>query len=179
MSKHRRNSRRAVALAALALATLAPAGAPAAPLVTTYAYDALGRLTSVVYGDSVSVAYAYDSGGNLLAVSVGPAVVGVEEESPGSGLPAAVALGPARPNPARGSAVFRYELPRESRVTLSVFDASGRRVRAIVDGRRGAGAHVARWDGRDEDGRRVTSGVYFFRLAAGGVVRHGRIALVH
>lgn len=68
------------------------------------------------------------------------------------------------PNPARATLAFTYELARPSTVDLSIFDPAGRKVATIVSGRGEAGAHSARWDGRDAGGARVAPGVYFGRL---------------
>ncbi len=53
-------------------------------------------------------------------------------------------------------------------MAIAVFDLTGRRVRTLLDGPQAAGAHVVGWDGRDEKGHRVVSGVYFYRMEAGG-----------
>jgi hypothetical protein len=55
-----------------------------------------------------------------------------------------------------------------SDVELSVYDVSGRLVRSLVTGVRNPGAHTLTWDLRGQDGRQVSSGVYFYRLRAGG-----------
>jgi hypothetical protein len=94
--------------------------------------------------------------------------------------PAALALSPAWPSPARaGSAVtLRAALPAAAHVRLALFDVSGRRVRTLVDTARDAGTFTATWDGRDDAGRAVRAGLYFARLDAAG--RHGttRVAIV-
>jgi flagellar hook assembly protein FlgD len=53
-------------------------------------------------------------------------------------------------------------------VALRIYDSSGALVRALVAGERPAGAHVANWDGRDDAGRAVATGIYYCRLDAGG-----------
>jgi flagellar hook assembly protein FlgD len=55
---------------------------------------------------------------------------------------------------------------------------AGRRVRALLDGQRAAGLHQAAWDGRDDAGRAVASGVYFYRLQAAGRVETRRMLLL-
>jgi hypothetical protein len=70
----------------------------------------------------------------------------------------------ASPNPFRDASELRFSLPREDRVTLTVYDAAGRLVRRLVDGAAAAGSHVHRWDGRDDGGQRVAAGVYLARL---------------
>lgn len=110
-----------------------------------------------------------------LLVLAPSAVVGVPGADGGA---AGLRLGPARPNPARGSASVAFALPTAGHARLELFDVRGRRVRTLVDGPRPAGAHVARWDGRDESGAPAAAGVYFLRLEAAGATRGGRLALL-
>jgi hypothetical protein len=72
------------------------------------------------------------------------------------------------PNPFSQNTLIRYELPHSEVVSLAVYDISGRVVRGLVNGEpRGAGPHVVPWDGRDDAGQQVASGVYFYRLESG------------
>jgi len=72
------------------------------------------------------------------------------------------------PNPFNPVTEIRYELPSEMPVLLNIYNVSGRRVRTLVNTRQAAGPHHVPWNGRDEDGRRVASGVYFYTLAVPG-----------
>lgn len=72
------------------------------------------------------------------------------------------------PNPFNPATAIRYRVPSPgNRVELSVYDLSGRRVTTLVDAYRSGGEHVVVWRGRDEEGRQVGSGVYFYRLEVG------------
>jgi hypothetical protein len=72
------------------------------------------------------------------------------------------------PNPFNPTTVIGYDLPKEQEVELRIFDVSGRLVRDLVDGMsQEAGRHLITWDGRDNYGHQVSSGVYFYRLEAG------------
>jgi aminopeptidase N len=73
-----------------------------------------------------------------------------------------------RPNPARGPSLITYVLPREGAVELRVFDALGRRVRTLVDGRVQALEQAIEWDGTDDAGRAAGPGMYFVDLSAPG-----------
>lgn len=75
----------------------------------------------------------------------------------------------ARPNPFRHATTFEFELKFPEHVDLAVFDVHGRRVRVLVAGTRPAGRNAILWDGRDERGRRVAAGTYFFRFRAAGL----------
>ncbi len=82
--------------------------------------------------------------------------------------PGSLKVGPAFPNPFRASATLHYTTPRAGMVEFEIFDARGRHVRTLVGGHEGAGDHVASWNGADDAGRRVPSGVYFGRIRSRG-----------
>jgi len=77
---------------------------------------------------------------------------------------AALALAPPRPNPAAGAVRLDFALPAAGRATLAVYDAGGRRVRALVDATLGAGLQSATWDGRNDAGIPAAPGLYWARL---------------
>lgn len=92
---------------------------------------------------------------------------GVDDDA-GDDSPHAYQLAQSEPNPSLGgAATIHFALPSTDRVALGVFDVSGRLVRTLIDGQLPAGAHAARWDGRDGRGREVAAGVYVYRLDAG------------
>src|SRR5262249_48072404 len=72
------------------------------------------------------------------------------------------------PNPFNPETTIRFELPSAMRVQLSIFDVHGRLVRNLIDEQRPAGASTAEWNGRDNSGTQVATGVYFYVLEAGG-----------
>jgi hypothetical protein len=89
-------------------------------------------------------------------------------------LPAPSAhLLPNHPNPFNPSTTIRFELSARGDATLRVYDVSGRTVRTLFDGVAAAGVTSLTWNGRDDAGRGVASGVYFYRLetAAGALAR--------
>jgi hypothetical protein len=79
-----------------------------------------------------------------------------------------VALLPPSPNPFVEAASLAFEVATPGRVTLEIFDVSGRRVARILDAEVEGGAHTARWDGSDSGGRRCAAGVYLARLGQEG-----------
>jgi flagellar hook assembly protein FlgD len=72
------------------------------------------------------------------------------------------------PNPFNPATQIRFELPDAMRVSLRIFDVHGRLVRDLLDERREAGASVVQWNGTDEHGATVATGIYFYVLDAGG-----------
>jgi cytochrome c peroxidase len=90
----------------------------------------------------------------------------------GPTLPRALRLAPGRPTPFSSNTLIAYELFSASPVRLVVFDAQGRAVRRLVDGIvQMPGPYAVSWDGRDDGGRRVPAGVYFYRLDSAGESR--------
>jgi hypothetical protein len=95
------------------------------------------------------------------------------------GVPTAFALHPCYPNPFNPTTKIRFDLPRISRVTLQVYDMSGRLVRVLVqDENFPPGRHEVAWMGRDEMGRLAAAGVYFYRLQADTFLETQRMTLV-
>jgi hypothetical protein len=72
-----------------------------------------------------------------------------------------------QPNPARSQVAIRYSLHAEARVHLTLHDLTGRVVRTLVASSMKRGAYSVTWDGRDDRGRKVGTGVYLMRMEAG------------
>ncbi len=70
----------------------------------------------------------------------------------------------AYPNPFNAELALEYRLPGEQQVQLVIFNTLGQRVRHLESGRRQRGIHQVTWDGRDDSGREVTSGLYIATL---------------
>jgi M6 family metalloprotease-like protein len=83
-------------------------------------------------------------------------------------VPASFALAQNFPNPFNPLTSIRFEVPQSTSIDLSVFDARGRRVATLHRGPVDAGYHTRRWEGRDDQGRGVASGMYFARLVGPG-----------
>jgi Peptidase family C25/Propeptide_C25/FlgD Ig-like domain/Peptidase family C25, C terminal ig-like domain len=73
-------------------------------------------------------------------------------------------LGQNHPNPFGGDTTIRYQLPAPGELQLKVFDATGRLVRTLIDGTVASGPHMTSWDGTNDRGQSVGSGIYFYRL---------------
>ena len=96
---------------------------------------------------------------------------------PGPGPTASFAFR-ASPNPARGSTAFDFILPAEGEVELALYDLSGRRIHTLARGKLATGAHRIFWDGRDDRGREMPTGIYLCRLLAFGRSEARRILRV-
>lgn len=79
-------------------------------------------------------------------------------------IPLSFSLAQNAPNPFNSETVIRFELPHPAQVELGIFNLLGQPVRLLVKGPSQAGRFALRWDGRDQEGRPATSGVYLYRL---------------
>jgi hypothetical protein len=79
-------------------------------------------------------------------------------------FPTAFELAQNYPNPFNAQTVIRYRLAARGAVQVSVYNLAGQRLLTLVDGERPAGTHTITWDGRDEGGRVLASGVYLYRI---------------
>jgi hypothetical protein len=83
------------------------------------------------------------------------------------------------PNPFNGVTRFSYVVPGDgAEIVMAVYDVSGRLVKTVASGFRGPGRHQATWNGTDNRGRAVASGVYFIRLDAPGWSERKRVTLM-
>jgi flagellar hook assembly protein FlgD len=79
-------------------------------------------------------------------------------------VPGTFSLLPNYPNPFNPSTTISFSLPARGKVTLTVYDITGRKVRELISGQVNAGMHSVVWEGKDERGKGVSSGVYLSRL---------------
>ena len=94
----------------------------------------------------------------------------------------AIRLLPNAPNPFNPSTLITFDLPADrtgpTQVSLRIFDLTGRLVRVLMEETVNADRHTVRWDGRNDRGNGVSSGVYVYRLAAGGQMQSRTMTLV-
>jgi len=82
------------------------------------------------------------------------------------------------PNPFNTQTVITYALPRNSLVTLTIHNILGQKVRSLADSGKSKGYHRAVWDGRNDAGGIVSSGIYLYRLKAGDQESIRRMSLL-
>ena len=104
------------------------------------------------------------------------ALVPVTTTAPGARL--ATRIDRVAPNPFNPRTRIEFSLAAPEHTALTVVDARGRRVKTLVDATLDGGAHAVTWEGDDERGAAVGSGVYYVRLVAGDVARAARVTLV-
>jgi hypothetical protein len=93
-------------------------------------------------------------------------------------VPKAFALDQNYPNPFNPTTEIHFSLPSASNVKLAVYDVMGRLVRTLVDQHMDAGAHRAMWNGRDNNGQTLSSGVYFYHIQADGFASTKKMVLM-
>ena len=125
--------------------------------VRAVATDGLGQVTSAASAADFSIVAS-------TAVDAGPAAFGLE---------------PVIPNLGQGPFHVQFGLPEAGAVSVSVYDATGRRVRTLAQGTFGAGPHFLMWDGHDGSGAPAAPGVYFVRLSTSGRDAVRRLAVIH
>jgi len=154
---------------------LAEAGVPWLSLNPSSGVISAGDNTDIsvkVYGDTVNADTAYvvmrTNAPTTPAVNVQVArdvtVVGLENLL---GIPTTYAVSQNYPNPFNPTTSIRYQLPSHSQVKLSIYNVLGQRVRTLLDKEVEAGYHMVEWDGLNDAGNQIASGVYLYRFEAG------------
>lgn len=125
--------------------------------------------TSEWTGSETIIFYAKDSGqlvGNSITVFTVRSQTGVSERE--ETIPNEFALHPNYPNPFNPETTIQFDIPKSSQVRLTIFNHLGQRVKALVNELKSPGSYQVNWNGRDDAGRKVSSGVYIYRIEAEG-----------
>lgn len=142
---------------------------------TTTAYVDSSVSIGTTYYYTVSAVHVWGITPTSNVASVSPVVpVGNHDAV----LPARYDLHANYPNPFNPTTTIRYDLKAETRVTLRVFNLLGQEVRTLVDGRESAGYKMVEWDGKNNHGRTVSTGIYLYRLEAGEFVKTRKMMML-
>lgn len=95
-----------------------------------------------------------------------------------AGVPTDFALAQNMPNPFNPTTVINYDLPQDANTTLRVYNSLGQLVRTLVNETRPAGSHSVLFDGKDESGRQLASGMYIYQITAGSFVKSAKMMLL-
>ena len=96
----------------------------------------------------------------------------------GLGIPGGFFLGRAAPNPSNRPVAVSYQLPRQARVKLEVYNIAGQQVATLVDAEQPAGYYSQTWDLKDRGRNRVANGIYFYQLSAGEYRSVGKMVVI-
>jgi hypothetical protein len=98
------------------------------------------------------------------AVMICPKPTAVEEEEEGAITPKDFELYQSYPNPFNNQTIIKYDLLKSCQVTLTIYNILGQKVKTLVNQRQEAGTKIINWDGKDEKGKDLASGIYFYQL---------------
>ena len=82
-------------------------------------------------------------------------------------IPKEFALSRNYPNPFNPSTKINFQVPKVTKVIIKIYDILGREIRILIDERKSTGTYQVTWDGRDDSGQQVASGLYIYRMEAG------------
>ena len=102
--------------------------------------------------------------------------VGVEDN--GESVPANFELSQNYPNPFNPETQIKYVIPEQEHVKLTIYNSTGQEIRTLVNNSQSAGSHTVTWNGRNNFGQKVTSGIYLYRLDAGDFVNIKKMILL-
>jgi hypothetical protein len=148
-------------------------------IVPAATYDLLYRPDSLSgIQDSVLLSNVVLPADTVINVSFPVIVITGIGEVPGPNQPAGVTLRQNYPNPFNPVTSIPYEVIRPGRVALEVYNVQGALVKVLYRGRRTPGSYEVTWNGDNEGGQRVSSGVYFYRLRTSGISRTRKMILL-
>ena len=101
----------------------------------------------------------------------------IEAEEP-KAIPEGFALSQNYPNPFNPSTNFSYSVPKASDVKIVVYDLFGREIKTLVNETKAAGEYTISWNGRDNDNKQVSTGVYFYKMQAAGFEKTMKMVLM-
>ncbi|MFQ6116444.1 MAG: FlgD immunoglobulin-like domain containing protein [bacterium] len=93
-------------------------------------------------------------------------------------VPSAFQLYPNFPNPFNPETQIRFDLPEAAQVDLRIYNALGQLVRTLVDRSYSAGTFTVFWDSRDDEGKPLPSGIYFYKIKAGNFQAQRKLLLL-
>jgi hypothetical protein len=124
--------------------------------------DSPAHNLTYIYNESVNgVPYVQEVNPEFVGGSVA-----LNSQSPGVALPTEFALSQNVPNPFNPTTQVSFSLPKAANVNLTIYNVLGQQVKTLVNQEMSAGVQTIEWDGTDNSGRTVASGVYFYRLSA-------------
>jgi hypothetical protein len=127
---------------------------------------------------SANVVYATITQGGYYAAFTSDQLTSVGDVPGGLLLPEGFGLGQNYPNPFNAGTIIEFTLPRAGQVHLEVINLLGQSVRVLIDELEPAGWHRVEWDGLNQVGGRVATGVYLYRLSVGEYVETKKMLLL-
>jgi hypothetical protein len=120
----------------------------------------------------------YDTDGNESTMHTRTSDPAVPAVSVRSNMPSRFVLSQNAPNPFNPTTTIPFIIPDAGNVSLTIHSVTGQHVRTLIDAHMGTGQHAVTWDGTDDAGRAVASGVYLYRISAGKQTHVRRLVVV-
>ncbi len=136
---------------------------------------ALCETGDVPRGVCASGEYIYVAAEDGLYILQNDLITGIKDNTQ---IPSGCELGQNYPNPFNPATSFSFTLPTAGRVTISIFDIRGREMDTLADAVMPAGEHKVTWNGRDQLGMDVPSGIYLYQTQFNGQILTGKMTLV-
>jgi hypothetical protein len=138
-------------------------GSPSAPYVGMDNTQPMDNLSYWYWTDPQSPGWHFWTGYDFMMRTMTVAEVGIEDY--GSENPISFAVHAPAPNPFKTNLAIGFSVPTSSKMLIRAYDITGRLVASIMDEQVEPGEHQVIWNGIDDNGRRVSSGIYFLRVA--------------
>jgi hypothetical protein len=142
--------------------------------------------TTLVPADFTDITVSVDTLANVICgrtATLSPFVLAVSDvqsgvDDGGQELPSRYTLYQNVPNPFNPTTTIRYNIAADVHVRLVIFDVAGRVVRRLVDENQQADSYAVTWDGVNDTGQAVATGIYFYRIEAGGFLQTKKMLLL-
>jgi len=93
-------------------------------------------------------------------------------------IPSRFALHQNYPNPFNSSTIIKYDLKNDAQVAIKIYDILGRKVRTLINDFQNAGYRSVIWDGKDDKGILVATGLYFYKINAGNFIEVKKLVIL-
>jgi len=123
-------------------------------------------LTNIIPNQSLSLIETFTANDQIEKFNINSENLEIINQSDNQNVPSRFYLYPAYPNPFNPTTNIMYDLSGDSHAMIEIFDITGRKIRALVKEFKSAGTYNTIWDGLDEVGNSVSSGLYVYRLEA-------------
>jgi hypothetical protein len=135
-----------------------------------HSYNDTARFTHLLTWPGAGEHYYYfrfSDGGDTVQTALDTLLID-PNSTPEHEIPLTFELYDNYPNPFNAQTTISFSLDRQAELTLNIYDITGKAVRTLANGNFGPGFHQASWEGKNNDGHLVSSGIYFYRLDISG-----------
>lgn len=143
---------------------------------TNYVIDSIVVNLAEGFNNTIRFSATGSDFGNLDEITISSKSITAVEAS--RNLPAEYQLYQNYPNPFNPETIINFSLPENNFVSLKIYNSLGQEIKTLIDKEINAGFHSVVWDGKDNFGNSVTSGIYFYKLSAGKFISVRKMILI-